>query len=387
MIRKSILSSLLFGAFALQVYAAPALTPERPLTAVAERQQVYPVVATDGSSFLVAWMEIAPGAAVSGRTPASLFIARILPNGSVGEPALVSDDALQSSGPAIAFDGRDYVLAWGEPHAFGFTRTAVARVRRDLSVGPESFGPAHIGGAVYGMACASTTCLISTGAGVLAYSDVTLRPLDRSAGPLVWTGAEFFAVSTIFHPCMMPSCQAPTIRSVRWDSTASALLQDYWQIGTGWTEPELAWNGESILVIADLDAIHVARDGTPQLPAGLPHVDFIWPQNNALPRPTVASAPGYSLTWTGSEYLLLWRRQLALGNIDLVGGRLTSDGKAFLEEPFALTATPWRVEYDSDAATAGPRTLIVYDAIDQNGSRVYFRILGGTARSRPISTP
>ncbi|MCY1076423.1 hypothetical protein [Archangium lansingense] len=111
-------------------------------------------LATDGNQFLVVWRDV-------GR-PGELYAARVSKNGRLLDPEAIRlnpEPPVQAGGPAVAFDGKQFLVVWpGE-----FTLNLV-RVNRDGTVDGPPLALAEIRGdpsSSPGIACAWRKCLVA----------------------------------------------------------------------------------------------------------------------------------------------------------------------------------------------------------------------------------
>ena len=86
----------------------------------------HPAIAFDGANYLVAWVDQRDLSAGP-----QIFAARVTPTGEVLDHLgiVVSDDASRDSGPAVAFDGTNFLVVWAD-HGSGDGRVEANRVSR-----------------------------------------------------------------------------------------------------------------------------------------------------------------------------------------------------------------------------------------------------------------
>jgi hypothetical protein len=92
------------------------LDPDGIAISTAEKDQFYPIIAFDGSNYLIAWHDYRddPGTFVN----SDIYGARVNPSGVVldtaGIPICIAPD--RQTGPSVAFDGTEYLVVWESSH-------------------------------------------------------------------------------------------------------------------------------------------------------------------------------------------------------------------------------------------------------------------------------
>ncbi len=267
-----------------------------------------PALATDGKQFLTVWRDVL--------RPTELFAARVSKEGKLLDPDSIRLNlapAVQAGDPAVAFDGRQFLVVWRSE----FTLNLV-RVNRDGTVEPP----------------------------VLTLADTFTSP---APAPTIACG---------WRKCLVAWIDFEDPRSVR------GVIVESDDMGLGTREivisspaPSLAafgisaaWGHDRFLVVwsdertgtARVIAARVKADGTVLDPAGIPLSDS--PGRQTLPD-VVATKHGFLVAWTDTR----------LGNPDIF---------ATLVKPHGAVPDP-----DGFPIATGPETEL-QPALAYNGSRV-----------------
>ncbi|MBV9920715.1 MAG: hypothetical protein JOY78_07685 [Pseudonocardia sp.] len=266
--------------------------------------QFAPAIASNGSTALVAWTD-------QRTTDFDVRASRVTSAASVLDPSgiVVTRAASVQSEPAVAFDGTNFLVAWVEDRTLD-SHVFVGRVSRN--------GTALDGGGI---------------------------DLGLGSDPAVaFDGTNFFV--TWEHP-------SQGILGARFDTSGHRLDATSIAIGDGST-PSIAFNGTSYLVVFersgespnfdDVIAARVNRAGT------------------VLDRFTVAGANAFedqpTVASDGSGFLVAWRLSTASFNV-VRARRVSGNGALLGTGPIALA--PATTDQDSPgAAFAGGRYLVVW---------------------------
>ncbi len=237
-----------------------------------------PAVAYGGGKFLVAWWDVREG---------GVYATRLRPDGTLVDPEGIRLNIGTEAGgpPSIAYDGKQFVVVWDA----GDTIDGV-RVRPDGEVvGPvftvlrsdEFFGPVDI-------ACSSKLCLVTFSVESDEGSVINARR--------VTTGG-----------VVLPEL-------VRGITTGARLVG----------ESTVAWNGKNFLIAwtdsrggeatPDIYGARVKTDGTVLDPGGFPISEAAGEQRTP------------DVVWTGRRFLVVWSDGRG-GDRDIFGARVHSSGR------------------------------------------------------------
>ena len=266
--------------------------------------QFGPAVAFDGTNFLVAWKDFR-----SGPNIASVFAARVSRSGTVLDPAgiPISDNLDDVFGPALAFDGTNVLVVW---QAFRFgapTRIVAGRVSQSGAV------------------------LDPAGVSIAVISDNQFRPavaFDGTNFLVVWTdsrsgpemdifGARVSRAGVVLDPAGIPI-------------SADPFDQEF--------DPALAFTGTDFLVVwaafrnsPAMDIFGAAGGAAPESsrdPGGIP----------------ISTAPndqfGPAVAPDGKDFLVVWGDRRASPRSEIVGAKVRADGVAPDPSGFLISAAP-----------------------------------------------
>jgi hypothetical protein len=301
--------------------AGSVLDPAGIAISTAASQQRAPALEWNGTDFFVAWEDSRSG------TCCDIYGTRVSAAGSVLDPAgiAISTAASSQSGPAVAWNGADYLVVWTD----GRTGIQVwgARVTGAGSV----LDPAGIA--------------IATGPGSQLFPD------------LAWNGTKFLVVWTDNRLC---SCTDYDIFGTRVSGAGSVLDPAYIPISTATntqTEAAVASRGDDFFVVwqdrrsgtnDDIYGAGVGGDGTVAQPAGIPISTA--GQNQTVPDLAVRY-----------DFLVAWR-DLRFGTAYAVfATRVSPTG--VVKEPSGFGVTGTGTTGGTVALTGGPGASwgVVYD--------------------------
>lgn len=94
----------------LDPIVGPEIAPDDPIPSLAQDNQLRPAVASDGTDFLVTWLD---ERAIDATYP-RLYAARVSAAGALLDPGgiIVTTDVQASAKPAVAYGGGQYLIAW-----------------------------------------------------------------------------------------------------------------------------------------------------------------------------------------------------------------------------------------------------------------------------------
>ncbi len=357
-------------------------------------------VASDGTSYLVVW--------VDGRGPGGEVYGTIVSAGGVvSSPSSIAISATLGYEPAVAWDGTNYLVVWtdGRNGSTNFdiygTRVSASGVVQDPSGIPISTMPGnqHLPAVawdgtsslvvwadrrtgtddIYG-ARVSAGGTVQDPLGIL----VSTAQGDQSAPAVVWNGTDYFVV--------WQDARAATdnldIYGTRVSTTG--VVQDPSGIAISTapdsqTSPAVAWGGGNYLVVWGdprggtwrIFGATVSSTGTVQEPAGID----VSSGTVAFPRPAVA--------WNGTHFLAVWSGRRSGTSFDLLGAQVSAGGVVQDASGIDISAAA-AVEFSPAIAPRGDgQLLLVYSRGDAwrgfTGSRVFGRV--ATFNERPVATP
>ena len=260
----------------------------------------WPTAAGSGSNFLTCWDAYDYYTA----GPANAVLCALIDGAGVvqpGSPFPISTAAQSGLAPAVAFDGVDYVVRWNDGNSsVRMARVTVGGLIRDP--GGVLVGGVNLSNDQFGFAaCAGTRCLTT-------YQ--TMETLPQSYQQYV-----------------------EAIVGARFDATAgSALDAAPFPISTGeryQAEPSIAFNGQNFLVTWSDGLFAQQLMGARFLPNGTP----LDPNGFAISGPD-AGAGRSSIGVSGDEYLVAWDTPTGLS-----AARVTSAGAVLDPNGIALPTT------------------------------------------------
>ncbi|WP_108072245.1 hypothetical protein [Vitiosangium sp. GDMCC 1.1324] len=298
-----------------------------------------PAVAFDGEQYLVVWAD-------ARRAVPNLFGARVRKDGTlldpagfiVAEPLPESLALVQGGSLAVAFDGTRFIVLWqGREDSRGLFATRVTRDGRSLDPEGIPLPPILSGvGVTPDIACDGRgTCLVVR----KEFSEEEEPPPGEDqvlGGVLLRDGAVVGDAFRIGSRDSLPRSQA-----VAWSGREFLVV---WQ-------DQLPGAGED-----DIFGARVTREGTVLDPAGFP----------------ISTAPGAQqnpdVAWTGSRFLVVWEDTRA-DEGDIFGARVTREGTVVDPSGFPVSAAlagQSRPRVDSGGGT----TLVVWTDLRTGRPRV-----------------
>ncbi len=293
--------------------------------------QIRPAVASDGNGYLIVWSELFACAPTG---PAYVLRGRLLDTMGKpkGEPFNVEPRGIH---PAVAFDGRDYVVA--------FERSGQVYVWR-LSSDGSPVGERIKPGGVFAHAPAVAAN------GQVAVVTASCRPLPNPWG---WNGPSAFNMGRIMRDGRTPERFRFNYDQLADGGFAGLLDQAQWKDQRGW-------------------------------PAGRPGgfrttANGYWPHLYS------------SVTWDGTSWVAVWVRAkldgMNLVDHDLFACRMDPETMMPTSEPVLVAggdAEPGSQTKPALVALDKGRSLLVYQQVDEDGqSRVAMRVLDGGATCGP----
>jgi large repetitive protein len=293
-----------------------------------------PVVAFDGTNFLVVWADWR-----GGQRP-NIYGARVTPGGAVLDTAgiAISTVADDQDDPAVCFDGANWLVAWGD----------------------------HRDGSQYDLRAARVT----SGGTVLDTAGIVISAATRNQSDpaLVFDGTNTLAVwvdgrnigntaNDIYCARVSPAGMVldtagiAVSRATRGQASPDVVLGD--------TNFLAAWRDDR----SDDDDIYGARvtpDGTVLDTAGIVVCTADRTQNDP------------ALAFDGTEFVAAWQDARGGTNSDIYGVRVSRQGVVYDEQPLAVRAGSR--SYPALARGPGSQVLLVYQGYaDTVGGRTYNR--------------
>jgi hypothetical protein len=245
--------------------------------------QHYPALAFDGTNYLVAWQDGRSGAGDD------IYSSRVSPAGAVLDPGgiAISTAAGNQGGPALAFDGANYLVAWGDwrSGAGDIYGTRVSPVGAVLDPGGIAISTAPIYQVSPALAFDGTNYLV-------AWQD------GRSGGTeFDIYGARVSPAGAVLDPGGIPISTAP-----RYQFLPPALAFDGSNYLVAWTD----WRSGQ----TDIYGARVSPAGAVLDPGGI----------------AISTAPGFqelpALSFDGTNYFVAWDDTYA----DVYGARVNPAG-------------------------------------------------------------
>jgi len=323
--------------FLLASTAVAQITHEKPVTdpllTAAPGQQLAPVVASDGNSYLAAWIDSRSG------INDVLYAARVDETGRLLDPTGIRIDAFPASGssPSLLFAGDTYTLFWNEQ---GFSETGstmsihVARLDRDGHVVDP---PRLLLDNAYMVPSSGS----SNGTRMAFFYRRTLYLLDATAH-IAATVPVPIPEAGDFFPAATASNGSDFL--VIWGASAFNRLEvdamEFDANGKPISAPMmLAPSISGGLVAAasnGTDYIVIVRDSNQYKSIRVPHATLA--ASALQPLGTPAGIPNETtLTWSGTNYVLAWSEfDTSVGKQVINTQRLDASGAPFDHAPFRL---------------------------------------------------
>jgi hypothetical protein len=314
--------------------AGVVLDPSGIAISTAANDQREPAIGFDGTNFLVTWDDSRAGLA-------DIYAARVSTSGSVLDPAglAISTAANEQLEPAVAFDGTNYLVAWGDARS-GAYRVYAARVSPAGSVlDPNGIPISSAGGARPGLAFDGTNYLVawqssandiygarvSPAGSVLDPQGIAISTAPNyQLSPQVAFGGGVFLVTWTDYRA---GGNDDDIYGARLDPAGTVLDPDGIGISIAPNEqwaPAVAFDGTNFLVafssqnqpnVSDYSvrAARVSPVGTVLDPDGLT-IQLV-ANNQHSP----------ALAFDGTNYFVVWRDERS-GTAAIYGARVTQDG-------------------------------------------------------------
>ncbi|UCF80610.1 MAG: hypothetical protein JSV08_08910 [Acidobacteriota bacterium] len=296
------------------------LDPTGIAVSTAANWQESPSVASNGTDYFVAWMELRSG------TLYDVYGARVAPDGTVLDPAgiAVSTEAGSQFSPSVASNGTDYFVAWEDRRSGTNLDIYGARV----TAGGAVLDPAGI--------------IISTAANNQWFPSVASSGTDYF---VVWedyrSGTEFDIYGARVQASNGLLLDGPPDTGGVAVSTATGW-QDAPSVASNGTDYFIAWrdwrNDGGCWCNTDIYGARVASDGTVLDPAGIAvstAVDEQWV-------PSVAS--------NGTDYFIAWSDNRSGTDYDIYGARVAPDGTVLDPAGIAVSTAASDQQYPSAAS-------------------------------------
>ncbi len=285
----------------------------------ADSSQSWPSVAFDGANYFVVWMDCRDGFF-------DIYGARVGVDGTVLDPSgiAISTGANDTGWPSVAFDGTNYLVAWGE-YISGWWDVYGARVGGDGTVLDPGGMPVST---AVSAQCAPAVAF--DGADYLVVWQDGRSNLDEDVyGARVGTDISILdpdgiAVSTALNDQETPS--------VAFDGTNYLVVWDDYRTGTS----------------RDIYGARVGMDGSVLDPTGIVISDAA----------DIQECP--AVAFDGTNYLVVWDDYRSGTSLDIYGARVGTDGALLDPSGIAISALPdWQVL--AAVAFDGANYLVVWD--------------------------
>ena len=250
--------------------------------------QVYPALAFDGTNYLVAWEDWRSG------TTGDVYGARVSPAGSLLDPdgIAISTAANDQRAPAVAFDGANYLVVWGD-HRSGTYNSDVYGAR--VSPAGAVLDPSGIA--------------ISTAASHQAFPKLAF---DGTNYLVAWYDGRSDIYNDIYGARVSPAGSVLDPDGIPISTAADRQLN-----------PALAFDGTNYLVawtdarsggLVDIYGARVSRAGVVLDPSGIPISTAADRQFNP------------ALAFDGTNYLVAWGDDRSGASWDIYGARVSPAG-------------------------------------------------------------
>jgi len=294
------------------------LDPSGIPISLAYNHQSLPAVAFDGTNYLVVWQDYRSGSYYD------VYGARVTKSGVVLDPGgiAISNATSYQSAPAVAFDGTNYMVAWGDFRSLSFD-AYVARVSKSGNV----LDPA-------GIPVSQATGDQSSPA--IAFDGTNYMVVWRDERNGTYTdiyGARVSPSGTVLDPDGIAVSTAPN------HQYAPAIAFD----GVNYL---VVWDDEHTGSYIDVYGARVTTLGTVLDPIGI----------------AISTAPNYqgypAVTFDGIDYVVVWQ-DFRSGTYDVYGSRVASNGAVL--DPGGIPIST-AVSYQGFPATAfdGTDCLVVW---------------------------
>jgi hypothetical protein len=340
------------------------LDPAGIAIGVAYSSQWGPVLAFDGTSYLVVWQDYRSGAW-------DIYGSRVSTSGSVLDPAgiAISTASYHQDSPAVAFDGTNYLVVWHYSGDIRGARVSTSGVVLDpaelvLLAGLTEYDSPTVAfdGTNYLTVCRGSRTYSSDICGArVGTSGVVLDPaylvLSTSANEQRSPAVAFDGTNYLVAWADWRSESGWDIYATRVSADGNVLDPAGILVAAGGVTPAVAFGGTNYLVVwqwyGDIRCARVTTGGSVLDPAFIP----------------IAAGAAYdrlpAVAFDGTNYLVMWRGDYA------VQGTRVSTGGTVLDPGRIVVAFGENPKYPPAIAFDGTNYLIVWDAAgDIYGRRV-----------------
>lgn len=365
--------------------------------------QAAPAVAWNGSNFLVVWQDSRSG------TTSDIYASRVSGAGAIldGSGIAVSTAANQQSSPVVAWNGSNFLVAWEDYRSGGSFDVYASRVSgAGVVLDASGVAVSTVAGDQYSPAVASdgSNFLVAwqdirsgssydiyasrvSGAGaVLDGTGVVVSAAANGQGfpAVAWNGSNYLVAWHDFRSGAFYDIYASRFSSAGAVVDASGIAVS--AAADAQIYPSVASDGENFLVAwqdarsganSDIYASRVSGAGAVLDASGI----AVWAGAGIQEFPSVA--------WNGANYFAAWVSTQAGGSADVLGGRV-SPGGVLLDPAGIPIATSAALE-DAPGATAGPsgRIVVAYRRFAQGppygSDRIFLRNVDDPANDLFVS--
>jgi hypothetical protein len=342
--------------------AGSVLDPAGIIVSTAANKQHAPVVAWNGSDYLVVWRDLRPGSA-------GIYGARVSGDGSMLDPGgiLIFATIDNQSPPAVAWNGTDFLVVWADNRVWGVrvspAGTVLDPTRFPISTGAnKEFAPAVASNGtdffvvwedqrsgvgffksdIYGSRVSGAGVVLDP-AGIPISTSTTNGDVEPA---VAWNGTNFLVVWRL-------GATFGNIVGARVSSAGSVLdpaditISDAANLQS---EPAVASWGDNFLVVwadrrsgtnYDIYGTGVGANGTVAQPSGIPISTAAGDQ----------TAPDLAVRY---HFLVAWRDRRSGTGYDIYGARLAPNG--VVEEPAGFVVSAAAFDEGAPMVTGGPGT-------------------------------
>lgn len=315
------------------------LDPQGIPIAVALSNQLGPAVAFDGTNYMVVWEDYRDGA------PPEAYGARVTPSGTVLDPSgflISTNPGLRGGGPKIAFDGTNYLVAWTDATAWG-------------SGGIDVF-------------CARVT----TSGTVLDPSGMMVAggPNRQSRIDVTFGGTNYMIVWGDQTAARVYGCRVSTAGDVL-DPSGIPISTT----GTSYGDPAIAFDGTNYMAVwedarvggwgGDIYGARITTSGTVLDASGILVA-------------TASEAQRLSeIAFDGTNYRVVWNTGCGYRCDDVYAARVAPSGTVLDPISIPVSTAPNEQGYPRIAAGSSGDLLVVYWSDELGSSRIWGNLWGG----------
>lgn len=329
----------------LDPLVSPEIALDQPVYVAAANNQSTPAIAWNGTNYLVTWVDGRNGGV------SDIYGTRLSSAGTVLDPAgiLIASNSHSTSETAVASNGTDFLVVWGDYAGTGPTAIFGARVTgAGVALDPAGASLAFAGGTVDSMHPA------------IAWGSTSYL--------LVWE--EYDSENAV---------PPDTIRGVRVDSNKTVIGSSFTISATDSYNsfPDVDWDGSNFLVVyqrnnssLDIMGAFVSGSGVPSAPFAINAS-----AGNAY-LPTVA--------WNGSTHLVVWHDDRVALAYDIYGARVAANGTVTDSAGFIITNATGTQNYP-DITAQGTTFMVAWADTRAGGNDIYGAQVSGSALVTPAN--